>query len=59
MQIDTAKSRVVELIKSTLKLSNIDLVTSYAFRGNLTAMPATIRLQNDIIGPALSDAQVS
>uniref|UniRef100_A0A2N9H0U6 G domain-containing protein n=1 Tax=Fagus sylvatica TaxID=28930 RepID=A0A2N9H0U6_FAGSY len=34
------------------------LVTSYVFKGEKAGtMPATSRIQNDIIGPALSDAQ--
>ena len=60
LQIDATKSRVLELIESTLQLSNLDLVASYIFRGEKPAtMPATIKIQNDIIGPALTDAQVS
>lgn len=60
LQIDTTKSRVLELLEATLQLSNLDLVTSYVFKGEKAGtMPATSRIQNDIIGPALSDAQVS
>ncbi|KAI9395268.1 hypothetical protein POPTR_005G209200v4 [Populus trichocarpa] len=56
--IDATKSRVLELIESTLQLSNLDLVASYIFRGEKSAtMPATLKIQNDIIGPALTDAQ--
>ncbi|KAK0581509.1 hypothetical protein LWI29_014647 [Acer saccharum] len=56
--IDATKSRVVELIESTLQLSNLDLVTSYVLRGEKSAtMPATSRIQHDIIGPALLDAR--
>ncbi|KAM3735301.1 hypothetical protein ACB098_10G078500 [Castanea mollissima] len=56
--IDTTKSRVLELIESTLQLSNLDLAASYVFKGEKSGtMPATSRIQNDIIGPALSDAQ--
>ncbi|GAV57786.1 MMR_HSR1 domain-containing protein, partial [Cephalotus follicularis] len=55
--IDATKSRIVKLIESTLQISNLDLVASYVFRGEKTAtMPATSRVENDIIGPALSDA---
>uniref|UniRef100_A0A2P2LGR4 Dynamin N-terminal domain-containing protein n=1 Tax=Rhizophora mucronata TaxID=61149 RepID=A0A2P2LGR4_RHIMU len=58
--IDMAKSHVLELIKSTLQLSNLGLATSYMFKGEKSAaVPATLRIQNDIIGPALLDAQVS
>lgn len=60
LQIDATKSRVLELIESTLQLSNLDLVASSIFRGEKSAtMPATSKIQNDIIGPALTDAQVS
>ncbi|OMP05077.1 Thiamine phosphate synthase [Corchorus olitorius] len=56
--IDTTKSRVLELIESTLQLSNLDLVFSYVLKGGSSAqMPATLKVQNDILGPALSDAQ--
>lgn len=56
--IDTTKSRVVELIEATLLLSNLDLVAFYVFKGGKSAtIPATSRVQNDIIGPALSDVQ--
>ncbi|KAL5792944.1 hypothetical protein ACOSP7_001538 [Xanthoceras sorbifolium] len=56
--IDATKARVVELIESTLQLSNLDLVASYVFRGEKSAtMPATSRIQHDIIGPALLDAR--
>ncbi len=33
LQIDTTKSRVIELLEATLQLSNLDLVTSYVFKG--------------------------
>lgn len=60
LQIDATKSRVVELIESTLQLTNFDLVASYLLRGeNSVKVPATSRIQFDVIGPALSDAQVS
>ncbi|CAK7346601.1 unnamed protein product [Dovyalis caffra] len=56
--IDVTQSRVLEIIESTLQLSNLDLVASYIFRGEKSAeMPATLKIQNDIIGPALTDAQ--
>ncbi|XP_015892113.3 probable transmembrane GTPase FZO-like, chloroplastic [Ziziphus jujuba] len=56
--IDAAKSRVMDLIEATLQLSNLDVVTSYVFKGQKSAtMPATSRVQNDIIGPGLLDAQ--
>lgn len=60
LQIDTTKSRVMELIEATLQLSNLDLVVSYIFKGEKSApMPATTTVQNSVIGPSLSDAQVS
>ena len=49
----------MELIEATLLLSNLDIVASYVFKGEKSAMPATSRIQNDIIGPAVSAAQVS
>ncbi|CAM8925630.1 unnamed protein product [Rhodiola kirilowii] len=56
--IETTKSRVINVILSTLKVSNVDLVASYAFKGDrIISTPAALRLQNDIIGPAHSDAQ--
>lgn len=60
LQIDATKARVVKLIDSTLQLSNLDLVGSYVLKGaTATALPASLSVQNDIIGPAHSDAQVS
>ncbi|KVH94393.1 Aldolase-type TIM barrel [Cynara cardunculus var. scolymus] len=39
--VDKTKARVVELIMSTLRLSNLDIVVSYVFRGgNTSPMPA-------------------
>uniref|UniRef100_A0A7N0SYC6 G domain-containing protein n=1 Tax=Kalanchoe fedtschenkoi TaxID=63787 RepID=A0A7N0SYC6_KALFE len=56
--IETTKSRVVNVILSTLKISNVDLAISYVFKGDKTiSTPAALRLQNDIIGPAHADAQ--
>ncbi|KAK6260094.1 hypothetical protein SCA6_014568 [Theobroma cacao] len=56
--IDTTKSRVLELIESTLQLSNLDLVAAYVLKGGSSAtLPATSRVQNDILGPAVADAQ--
>ncbi|KAL5701788.1 hypothetical protein ACHQM5_027090 [Ranunculus cassubicifolius] len=55
--IDTAKARAVRIVESTLQLSNLDLAASYVFKGEKTGlMPVTSNLQNDIIGPALTDA---
>lgn len=60
LQIDNTKSRVIDLIQATLQLSNLDLVASYAFKGEKsTTLAPTSRIQNDVIGPALIDVQVS
>lgn len=56
--IDKTQARVVQLLVSTLRLSNLDIVVSYVFRGGNTApMPAATSIRNDIIGPALSESQ--
>ncbi|RDY12542.1 putative transmembrane GTPase FZO-like, chloroplastic, partial [Mucuna pruriens] len=55
--IETTKSRVVELVEHSLQLSNFDIIASYAFKGEKNAMPTTSRIQNDIIGPAVSAVQ--
>ncbi|KAK6940817.1 hypothetical protein RJ641_030348, partial [Dillenia turbinata] len=56
--IESAKSRVLKLIESTVRLSNLDIAASYVFKGgNSSLLPATSRIENDIIGPAVSDAQ--
>ncbi|XP_061358136.1 probable transmembrane GTPase FZO-like, chloroplastic isoform X2 [Gastrolobium bilobum] len=55
--IETTKSRVVELVEATLQLSNLDIIASYVFKGEQYALPATSRIQNDIISPAVSAAQ--
>ncbi|KAK7345901.1 hypothetical protein VNO77_16517 [Canavalia gladiata] len=55
--IETTKSRVVELIETTLKLSNFDIIASYVFKGEKNAMPTTSRMQKDIIVPAVSAVQ--
>ncbi|KAG5587117.1 hypothetical protein H5410_047551 [Solanum commersonii] len=58
MQINSAQARVVRLVESTLQLSNVDLVATYVFRGeNSTQMPATISVQNDILGQAVLEGQ--
>uniref|UniRef100_A0A3Q7I5A3 Uncharacterized protein n=1 Tax=Solanum lycopersicum TaxID=4081 RepID=A0A3Q7I5A3_SOLLC len=57
-QINSAQARVVRLVESTLQLSNVDLVATYVFRGeNSTQMPATISVQNDILGQAVLEGQ--
>ncbi|KAK2976286.1 hypothetical protein RJ640_019769 [Escallonia rubra] len=56
--INTTQAYVVKLVGSTLQLSNLDLVTSYVFKGEKSdTMPAASSVRNDIIGPALSEAQ--
>ncbi|KDP21464.1 hypothetical protein JCGZ_21935 [Jatropha curcas] len=56
--IERTKSRLLELIESTLQISNLDLAASYIFKGEKSATTAAaFRVQNDIIGPAVSDAQ--
>lgn len=59
-QVDATKSRIVELVETTLQLSNFDLVGSYIFKGEKSStMPVTSQIQYDIVGPALLDARVS
>ncbi|KAK4731936.1 hypothetical protein R3W88_024924 [Solanum pinnatisectum] len=56
--INSAQARVVRLVESTLQLSNVDLVATYVFRGeNSNQMPATISVQNDILGQAVLEGQ--
>lgn len=60
MQINTAQARVIKLVESTLRLSNLNIVTSVIFKGGSSApMPVTSVVRNDIIDPALSEVQVS
>ena len=60
LQIDNAKSRALDLIRATLQLSNLDLALTYVFKGeNSTTLAASSKVQNDVIGPALKDVQVS
>ena len=59
-QVNSAQERAIKLLESTLQLSNLDIVTSYVFKGgNSAPMPVTSTVQNDIIGPAASQAKVS
>ncbi|KAK6164699.1 hypothetical protein DH2020_001563 [Rehmannia glutinosa] len=56
--INTAQAHAIKLAESTLQLSNLDLVTSYVLKGDKSAqMPVTSSLRNEIIGPAVSEAQ--
>jgi hypothetical protein len=46
-------------MKSTLQLSNIDLIFTYTVKGEkVTSAKATLLVQNDILVPALDDAVV-
>ncbi|CAA0828108.1 FZO-like [Striga hermonthica] len=56
--ISDAQTRAVKLADSTLQLSNLDLVTSYFVKGDKSAqMPVTSSLRNEIIEPAVSQAE--
>ncbi|XP_057484271.1 probable transmembrane GTPase FZO-like, chloroplastic isoform X1 [Actinidia eriantha] len=55
--IDSTQARIIKVIESTLQLSNLDLVALYAFKEKSAPMPAAACVRNDIIGPALTDAQ--
>ncbi|XP_073223809.1 probable transmembrane GTPase FZO-like, chloroplastic isoform X1 [Cicer arietinum] len=55
--IESSKSRVVELVEATMQLSNLDIIASYVFKGEKQAIPATSRIQNDIIDPSVSSVQ--
>ncbi|CAJ1969281.1 unnamed protein product [Sphenostylis stenocarpa] len=55
--IETTKSRVIELAETNLQLANFDIIASYAFKGEKNAMATTSRIENDIIGPAVSAVQ--
>jgi len=58
-QIETARTRAIKLVESTLQLRNIDLIATYAFKGEKSGpLPVTSTVQNEIINPALNDAQV-
>ncbi|XP_076942044.1 putative transmembrane GTPase FZO-like, chloroplastic [Bidens hawaiensis] len=55
--IDKTQAQIVDLIVSTLRLSNLDIVVSYVFRGNKSPMPAVSSVRNDVLGPALLESQ--
>ncbi|KAK9067624.1 hypothetical protein SSX86_011735 [Deinandra increscens subsp. villosa] len=55
--IDKTQAQIVDLIVSTLRLSNLDIVVSYVFRGNKSPMPAVASVRNDVLGPALLESQ--
>lgn len=59
LQIEKAKTRAVNLMESTLQLSNVDLIFIYMFKGeNSSSARATSSVQNEILGPVLSEVQV-
>ncbi|KAL6564348.1 hypothetical protein OROMI_015798 [Orobanche minor] len=56
--ISNTLARAIKLADSTLQLSNLDLVTSYVLKGDKSAqVPVTSILRNEIIDPAVSEAQ--
>ncbi|XP_031122217.1 probable transmembrane GTPase FZO-like, chloroplastic [Ipomoea triloba] len=56
--IENTQARVFQLVDSTLRLSNLDLVAAYIFKGDKTSlMPATLTVRNEIIGPAALEAE--
>ncbi|XP_031500207.1 probable transmembrane GTPase FZO-like, chloroplastic [Nymphaea colorata] len=56
--VGSAKARVVEVIKSTLQLSNVDVITTYIFRGRGSgSLLAVSNVEKEIIGTALCDAK--
>ncbi|KAL3517570.1 hypothetical protein ACH5RR_020159 [Cinchona calisaya] len=56
--VNSTKARAIKLVESTLQLSNLDIATSYVFKGeNSARMPVASAVQNDIIGPTASQAQ--
>ncbi|KAK8918308.1 hypothetical protein KSP39_PZI021206 [Platanthera zijinensis] len=55
--IVSAEAQVVKLMEFTLQLSNIDLIATYAFKGEKSSSKPASTLQNEIINPALSDVQ--
>lgn len=56
--INTTQERISKLVESTLRMSNIDVATSYLFKGEKsTFMPVTSIVRNDIIDPAVSEAK--
>uniref|UniRef100_A0A1D1XXT4 Uncharacterized protein in xynA 3'region n=2 Tax=Anthurium amnicola TaxID=1678845 RepID=A0A1D1XXT4_9ARAE len=56
--VEMAKNRAIKLVESTLQLSNVDLIATYAVRGERSSsISATSAIENEIISPALSEAQ--
>ncbi|XP_020243168.1 probable transmembrane GTPase FZO-like, chloroplastic [Asparagus officinalis] len=58
--IETARTRAIELVESTLQLSNVDIIATYTFKREGSApLPVTSAVQNEIINPAITDAQLA
>ncbi|CAA6662136.1 unnamed protein product [Spirodela intermedia] len=58
--VEKAKARAVKLVESTLQLSNIDLISTYAFkRERSSSISSTSVIQNEIISPALAETKGS
>ncbi|XP_021727880.1 probable transmembrane GTPase FZO-like, chloroplastic isoform X2 [Chenopodium quinoa] len=55
--VGSAKERMLKLVESTLQLSNLDIAFSMFLGGDKSASAATQSIQNDIVNPALADAQ--
>ncbi|KAM0027846.1 putative dynamin GTPase [Helianthus debilis subsp. tardiflorus] len=55
--VEKTQAQIVDVIVSTLRLSNLDIVVSYVFRGNKSPMPAVASVRNDVLGPALLESQ--
>ncbi|KAL2900656.1 putative transmembrane GTPase FZO-like chloroplastic [Bienertia sinuspersici] len=55
--VGSAKGRVLKLVESTLQLSNLDVAFSMFFEKNKSDSTASLSIQNDIVIPALADAQ--
>uniref|UniRef100_A0A803NAU9 Uncharacterized protein n=1 Tax=Chenopodium quinoa TaxID=63459 RepID=A0A803NAU9_CHEQI len=55
--VGSAKERMLKLVESTLQLSNLDIAFSMFLGGDKSASAATQSIQNDIVSPALADAQ--
>ncbi|KAL2900658.1 putative transmembrane GTPase FZO-like chloroplastic [Bienertia sinuspersici] len=55
--VGSAKGRVLKLVESTLQLSNLDVAFSMFFEKNKSDSTASQSIQNDIVIPALADAQ--
>ncbi|KAJ3676280.1 hypothetical protein LUZ60_003692 [Juncus effusus] len=56
--IEKAKERAINMMESTLQLSNLDLIFVYAFKGEKSSSaPASSAVQNEILTPALSEVQ--